>query len=36
MYSDIDEQFQTHAQFDDVRVYQRALSAEEVAAAARQ
>jgi hypothetical protein len=34
MYSDIDEQFQTHAQFDDVRVYQRALSAEEVAKAA--
>jgi hypothetical protein len=30
MYSDIHEQFQTHAQFDDVRVYQRALSAEEV------
>jgi hypothetical protein len=34
MYSDIDEQFQTHAQFDAVRVYQRALSAEEVAKAA--
>ncbi|MBM3476672.1 MAG: hypothetical protein FJX75_25650 [Armatimonadetes bacterium] len=29
MYSDIDAQFQTNAQFDDVRVYQRALTAEE-------
>jgi hypothetical protein len=34
MYSDIDAQFQTNAQFDDVRVYQRALSAAEVAEAA--
>ncbi|MBM3497098.1 MAG: hypothetical protein FJX74_00355 [Armatimonadetes bacterium] len=34
IYSETDEQFQTHAQFDDVKVYQRALSAEEVAAAA--
>jgi len=35
IYSETDAQFQTHAQFDDVRVYQRALSAEEVAQAAQ-
>ena len=35
MYSDIEEQFQTLAQFDDVRVYQRTLTAEEVAERAR-
>jgi len=36
MYSDIHEQFQTNAQFDDVRIYQRALSAEEVAQRAKE
>jgi hypothetical protein len=30
-YSDIDDQFQTLGQIDDVRIYQRALSAEEIA-----